>query len=229
MVVAGVITSGILWVPTAYGIKNSTRMETVISTDSLWHYDFQTYLKMLFDSFEPSVSTYMILPVFVIWGGIILILKRKKSSAETCALRMMLLSVLLYMIPFWGLLSKGFSNISNYWYFGMIFFFAYGMVYAFNTFMEPENLNSILKPLMGSLLYILAYYLAKGNVVIKSYVIWFLALTILIVFIVKKTKFYYSKELLTVSIFINCLCLFFISTWNIIDNFMDVSTSVMSG
>ena len=222
----GVVTSGIFLIPTAFGIKNSTRMETVISTDSLWHYDFQTYLSMVFDSFEPLTSTFMILPAYIIWGVLYWIFKTERSKSELSALRMMLLSILLYMIPLWGLVAKGFANVSNYWYFGMIFFLAYGMVYASKDLMECRKLNLLLKPLICSVLYILVYFSVKKIIVTKSYAIWFLVLTILFVIILVKSGFKYKKEFLTILVFANCLCLFVIPTWHITDKFLDSSSSL---
>lgn len=220
----GVAASGIFLVPIAYGIKNSTRMEIVISTASLWHYDFQIYLSMVFDSFEPSTSTHMILPSFIIWGVLYLLLKKEKLKEEASASRMMFLSILLYMIPLWGLAAKGFANISNYWYFGMIFFMAYGMVYASKDLMEHANFNLLLKPLIGSFVYILAFFLLKKDAAIKSYAVWFLILSIFIILI--KEEFRYKWVTLTTVVFINCLCLFFISTYRLIDNFLDLPISL---
>lgn len=222
----GVAASGIFLIPTAYGIKISTRMETVISTVSLWHYDFQTYVSMMFDSFEPSTSTFMILPAFIIWGVLYWIFKTEKSKAELSAMRMMLLSILLYMIPMWGLIAKVFANISNYWYFGMIFFLAYGMVYASKSLMECRSLNVLLKPLICSMFYILAYFSVKKIIVMQSFAIWFLVLTTLFVFILVKSGFKYRKEFLTALVFVNCLCLFVISTWRVTDKFLDSSSSL---
>lgn len=220
----GIAASGILLVPIAFGIKNSTRMETVISTESLWHYDLKTYLKIVFDYFEPSISTYMILPVFIIWGVLYLLFKKEKSRAEVSASRMMFLSILLYMIPLWGLIAKGFANISNYWYFGMIFFIAYGMVYAAIDLMGARDFNLLLKPLIGSIVYILAYFLVKKGAIIKSYAVWFLIISILIILI--KLEFRYKRVILTIVVFINCSSLFFVSTYRSLDKFLDSSSSL---
>jgi uncharacterized membrane protein YfhO len=120
--ILGVIPSSVLLVPYVIGIRNSSRMDMTISTSSLWHYDLEWYKTVFYNTFWERNGSTKISVSIVVYLAVIILIQAKKTRRENAMLVLSLVSIVLYMVPMWGLLAKGFANISNYWYFGLIFF-----------------------------------------------------------------------------------------------------------
>ncbi len=142
----GIALSGIVLFPVVSGIRSSSRMEMTISTDSLLWYHIENYKSFAAGFLEPAVKNtwgnYFAIPVFL--PAIMVVLAIGKLDRKTrAAYHMLILSLVLYLIPLWGLIAKGFANISNYWMFGLVFFAAYAGSAAF-SFLARVNSGKLI-------------------------------------------------------------------------------------
>ncbi len=88
---------------------------------------------------------------------------------------MFVLSFILYLIPLWGLVTKGFANVSNYWYFGMIFFAAYVVANASEDILSLEiRANKIFYVTYAllTLVYFVFRYIYRNNIQYKYSSLW---------------------------------------------------------
>lgn len=206
----GAMTAGVMIVPVLSAIQGSSRMDTVISTNSLFYYGLDKSLDFFVRGlFEPQTSSFVGLPVLTLFALLLLLQRRRESRAKSTALTMALLSVVLYLVPLWGLAVRAFADINNnVWYYALVFHMAFALAHAAPLLadLRAEKLPGIF--LLGSSFAAFAWIYAAhnefGNWTAYFTLFWLLLLAILC-FIKKRG----SKEfLLTGGLYLNMLLLF---------------------
>lgn len=222
--VLGILMSGILIIPMWMGIRNSPRMDTVI-TGSLWHYNYLTYSQFIVNIFTPLRKFgfgNFALPSFVLLAFVAICIKKDKTPTQKSPLILCVVSVILYGIPLWGLFTKGFSNVSNYWYFVIMFFAAYTCTCGSEILLTYEN-RKVLIGIVGTtaFIYIALLWYCKKKEFTYYAILWITIMFFITICLAYFKTAHWKKFLILSFVTVNVGININISAHLVLDSFLD--------
>ena len=117
----GVMSAGILLLPTIYAFANNSRM----SNNSFTYYDYNYYVNLFFMNTKTAFWSKTYVAPLALTILPIAILNFKKNKENRTYLINLLIQTIILLVPFLGSMMNGFSFQSNRWTFAYSFILAY--------------------------------------------------------------------------------------------------------